>query len=429
MNLINKTENKRLVDRSMPLFLAVATLAVASYSAAADFSFKPSITISEEYTDNVFVNALLKKSDYITRTRPGFDLKYKAPFWDWDITYAYDFRYYAKQSIKNDNTQDASVKGLIKLVDEKLFLELSDTYKRVSLDSVRDAASESLFVNQTDSNTAVISPYIVLRPTAATTLKTGYRYINTLYKDPAAVDYTNHVGFVEAAYEVAPKLSLNLEYSFTRQESDVQQLNRHDAYLGSRYEYADKSFIFAMGGASLVYYSNHTHNTNPIWKGGITHTFDTVVVTLSTDVKYTDNAQGSPNLTKSYNASLNKTFERGTFSVNASYSDYSAADNVIVSTSVAAVNQDRKSYSCGFNSKYELLARLNGTLGLTYNYLTNEQLKSITRQYLVNSGLDYTFADELTAGLKYSFSDYSSAEIATDNRRVNRVVLEVKKVF
>jgi len=410
-------------------FFTVAMLAAAGQSAAADFTFKPSITVSEEYTDNVFLSSLTQKSDYITRTRPGFTSKYNAPFWEWDISYAYDFRYYARQSLKNDNTQEVNAKSLIKLIDEKLFLELSDTYKRVSLDNVRDTTTESLSFSQTDSNTAVISPYIVLRPSAATTIKAGYRYINTLYKDPSAVDNINHIGFMESSCEIAPKLSINLEYSFTRQESDLQQFNRHDAYLGSRYEYADKSFVFAMGGASLAYYNNGTKTKNPIWKGGITHTFDTVVVSLSTDVKYTDNAQGSPNLTKTYSASLNKYFARGTLSVNGTYSDYSAADNLVVSTSSVSVNQDRKSYSCGFISKYEMLEKLNGTLGLTYYHTTNEQQKSITRQYLVNSGLDYIFADELTASLIYYYSDSSSAQIALDNRKVNRIILEVKKVF
>jgi opacity protein-like surface antigen len=429
----NKMNKNGFANRNVPLLLAAAILAVASQSAAADFSFKPSITVSEEYTDNVFLTSAAPKSDYITRVLPGFTSKYNAPFWEWDISYAFDFRYYANQSRKNDNTQQVAAKGLIKLVDERLFLELSDTYKRVSLDSVRDTTTESLSIQQTDSNTAVISPYVMLRPTAATSVKTGYRYINTLYKDPSAVDSISHIGFMESSYEVAPKLSINLEYSFTRQESDLQQFNRHDAYLGSRYEYADKSFIFGMGGVSLVRYNNGVNTNNPIWKGGITHTFDTVVASLSTDVKYTDNAQGAPNLTKTYSASLNKTFARGTFTVNGSYSDYSATDNVAVLTptslTTAAVNQDRKSYVAGFSSKYELLAKLNGTLGLTYNHITNEQQKSITRQYQVNSGLDYTFADELTASLTYSYSDTSSAQIAADNRKVNRVTLEIKKVF
>jgi hypothetical protein len=429
MKLDIKMEKNGFANRHVPLFLAVAMLAVAGQSTAADFSFKPSITVSEEYTDNVFLTAQAPKSDYITRVMPGFTSKYNAPFWEWDISYAYDFRYYAKGNRKNDNTQQAAAKGLIKLVDERLFLELSDTYKRVSLDSARDTTNESLFFNQTDSNTATISPYVVLKPTSSIQLKAGYRYINTLYKEPTAVDTISHAGFMNLSHEVAPRMTVNLDYTFTRQESDIQQLNRHEAYLGPRYEYADKSFIFAQGGVNITYYSNHTRSTNPVWKGGITHTFDTIVASASTEVKYTDNTQGTPNLTKTYSGSLVKTFARGTFTVNGSYSDFSAADTVTSASAGTTANQDRKTYSGGFSSKYELLTKLNATLGLTYNYQTNEQQNAITRQYLVNSGLDYTFADELTASLTYNYSDSSSAQIAMDNRKVNRVVLEVKKVF
>jgi hypothetical protein len=425
----NRVKMNPSVDRYVYLLLAAAMLAVAGQSNAADFYFKPSITVSEEYTDNVFLTTRSKQSDYITRTMPGFALIYKAPFWDWDVKYNYDFRYYAKGSRGNDHTHDISTHGLIKLVDEKLFLSVNDSYRRISLDAARTSTSESLFVNQTDVNTATVSPFVVLRPTSGVTLKTGYRYINTLYISSAGVDTINHVGFMEASYEVTQKLSLNLDYIFTRQETEGLQFNRHEAFIGPRYEYADKSFIFAQGGANRTYYSNGTLVTNPAWKGGLTHTFDTAVVTLTTDVKYTDTPQGSSLLTKSYSASLSRSISRGNITLNASYSDFTASDVFNPLSGSATVNQDRKSYTVGFNSKYELFSKLNGTLGLTYNYLTNEQLKTITRQYLVNSALEYTFADELSASLTYNYSDSSSAQIVGDNWKVNRVILEVKKVF
>jgi len=429
-----KHKNELPADKRLILFCKYALVPAvvflfAGISSAADFSFKPSITVSEEYTDNVFLTTVSKKSDFITRAMPGFALKYNAPFWDWDIKYAYDFRYYAKGNRDNDQTHDINTQGLIKLIDEKLFLAVSDTYRRISLDAARTSTSESLFINQTDVNTAIVSPYLVLKPTSSTTLKTGYRYINTLYINSDGVDSINHVGFLEASYEITQKLSLKMDYTFTRQETTGLQLNRHEAFIGPRYEYADKSFIFAEGGANRTYYSNGTRVTNPAWKGGITHSFDTMVATLTTDVKYTDTPQGSSLLTKSYSAALNKVLSRGNISIYATYSDFSAADIINPLPGVTTANQDRKSYSCGFSSKYELLTKLNGTLGLTYNYLTNEQLSSITRQYYVNSALDYTFADELTASLIYNYNDSSSAQIVGDNWKVNRVILEVKKVF
>ncbi len=427
---LKSTNNKRDVFCNFfKVFLTAALFLFSVECGAADFSFRPSITVSEEYTDNVFLSSLTKQSDYITRVMPGFVMRYNAPFWDWDISYNYDYRYYAKRSRTDDQTHNANVRGLVRLIDEKLFLELNDTYSRISLDTSRTLASESLFVNQTDVNTATVSPYLSLRPTSNSTLRIGYRYINTLYSNSDAVDSISHVGFMDASYAASSNLSFNLEYSFTRQETVNLELNRHDAFLGPRYEYADRSFIFAMGGANHTDYGNGNLKTNPAWRAGITHTFDNTVATLSTDVRYTDTPQGSSLLTTLYSASITKPLPRGSVALNASYTKYSASDVVNPLPGATAVNDDRKNYSGGFTSRYELLDRLNGTIGLTYNYLINEQLNSITRQYLVNSGLDYTFGNDLIGSLTYNYTDSSSAQIIEDNRKVNRIILEFRKLF
>ena len=48
---------------------------------AADFTIRPSITVSEEYNDNVF-GTNIKTTDYITRLMPGITFGYVGPFWE-----------------------------------------------------------------------------------------------------------------------------------------------------------------------------------------------------------------------------------------------------------------------------------------------------------------------------------------------------------
>jgi hypothetical protein len=394
----------------------------------ADFSIKPSIAISEEYTDNVFENNLNKRSDYITRAQPGVSLNYKAPFWDWDLGYAFDYRYYARESRKDDTTHNGNLKGLVKLVDEKLFLELNDSYKRVSLDVTRDTTKDSLYQNQSDQNVGNVSPYLILRPTAAITIKTGYRYINTWYKDPQAVSKQDHVGFLETTYEVTPRFFANMGYTFTKEKPNSEKSGvasnsfiRHETYLGPRYEYAEKSFIFAQGGAIITNYDNRPETISPSWSAGITHTFDTVTATLNTSVKYSDDPLGgTTTLETTYGGNITKNFSRGTVILQGSYTEFSDAD---------ANKLKNRRYSGGFTSAFELLQDLQGTLGFTYEYYDNLLLVAFTRKYSADCGLNYSFGKELTAGLSYKYIDYSSAKIATDNKQVNRVILEVKKVF
>lgn len=413
-------DNKAAFGLTAATLLAL-TLAVPGQILAADYTFTPSLAVSEEYTDNVFENNYNKRADYVTRVLPGLAMKYKAPLWDWDLAYNFDYRYYAKGSRKDDNTHEITAKGLLKVVDEVLFLDVSDVYKRVSLDVTRDTSSESLFVNQSDQNIGIASPYLVLRPTVRMTVKTGYRYINTWYKDPQAISKQDHVAFIDNSYEFSPKFFLNTNYSFTREITSVSSLNRHEPRIGPRYEYADKSYIFAQGGVIITDYDNQNSETvNPSWSAGITHTFDTVTATLSTNVTYSDDPRSTATLETSYTANIVKTLKRGLVTLRGSYTEFADATADILKN---------KRYSGGFTSQYDILQNLRGTLGLTYEYYTDERLPAFTRKYFVDSGVTYSAGKDITIGLSYRYVDYSSPKIVADNYRVNRGILEVKKSF
>jgi hypothetical protein len=348
-------------------------------------------------------------------------MKYTAPLWDWDLGYAFDYRYYARNSRKDDTTHSINGRGLVKIIDEKLFLELSDTYKRVSLDVTRDTTNESLFANQSDLNVGIVSPYLVLHPTARLTLKSGYRYINTWYKDPQAVSRQDHVGFINSSYELSPTFFLTGDYTFTR-EIPVKNSSfyRHEASIGPRYEYAEKSFIYARGGFIASDYDNGTHLLNPSWNAGLTHTFDTVTTNVSTGTRYSDDPLGVSTLETTYSASLAKNLQRGSLTLQGSYTEFSDA---------IAGRLKNKRYSGGFTGAFELTQDLRGTLGLLYENYRELLINGTTDRYFVDCGLNYSFGKELTAGLSYKYIEYSSARIAADNKQVNRVMLEVKKVF
>ena len=396
-------------------------MAVAAPVLASDYSLIPWLAVSEEYTDNVYETHHNKKSDYITRVQPGVAMKYTAPLWDWDLSYSLDYLHYAKRNRNDDLNHNISGNGLVRIVDEVLFLEVSDVYKKVSLDVTRDISNESLYVNQSDQNVATVSPYLVLHPTSRLTLKTGYRYINTWYEKTQAISKQDHIGFISGEYEITPKFFLTADYIFTREiPENASNFYRHEAYLGPRYEYAEKSFIYAKGGFIDTDYDNGTHSFNPAWKAGLIHTFDSVIVDVSTGRDYTEDPLGVSTLSTYYKVILTKNLQRGTVSLHGSYTEFS-------DTTLDRITDKR--YSGGFNSEYELIRDLRGTLGLTYENYEDMRLNGTTDKYYVGCGLLYDFGNGLTVGLSYKYIDYSSKEIELDNKQVNRVILEVKKVF
>lgn len=416
--MISVTTNQRSV--CIGTVCALLLLGAARVSGA-DISIRPTLAISEEYTDNVFDSSVNKRSDYITRAQPGVSLKYMAPFWDWDLGYAFDYRNYARGSRHDDATHNINGRGLIKIADEVLFLEVSDVYQRVSLDVTRDTTIASLSSeNQSDQNVGTVSPYLVLRPTSRLTLKTGYRYINTWYEDESAISRQDHLGFITSSYDLSPTLLLTGDYTFTREISRNNGFYQHEAYLGPRFEYAEKSFIHARGGFIGTDYDNGPHVLNPSWDAGITHTFDTMILNVSTGTRYSADPRDTSTLETSYSASLTKNLPRGSLTLQGSYTEFSDAK---------ADHLENKRNSGGFAGAYELVQDLRATLGLSYEKYRDLLLNGTTDRYFVNCGLNYYFGKELTAAVSYRYINYSSAEIAADNREVNRVMLEVRKVF
>jgi len=416
-----------IVIRPRPILSGTACallLICAMQASGADYIIKPKITVSEEYTDNVF-DDLTNRTDFITRTQPGLLLKYSAPLWDWNLDYSYDYRYYARGSRTQDTTQNINGSGLVKIIDEKLFLELSDLYNRVSLNLARDTTNESLSVQQTDKNVGIVSPYLVLHPSNRLMVKSGYRYINTWYKDPSAVSKQDHVGFLNSSYELTPTFSLTGDYNFTREIPVINSsFYRQEAYLGPRFEYADKSFVFAKGGIISTDYDNGTYVLDPSWSAGLTHFFGTTTANLSAGTSYSDDPQGNSTFQTIYSVSLAKTLQRGSLTLQGSYAKFET-DVIVVSLN----KQNNRTYSGSVVAVYDLMQSLSANLGFTYQNYHDLLLDGTTDRYFVDCGLKYDFGKELTAGLSYKYSDYSSGEIASDNRRINRLSVEVKKVF
>lgn len=88
---------------------------------AAEVQFHPSLAVSEEFTDNVFLTEHDKVSEYITRVLPGFSLAYQAPVLTGDISYTFDYRHYARGTQSDEITHSADAKGLLTVHREKPF--------------------------------------------------------------------------------------------------------------------------------------------------------------------------------------------------------------------------------------------------------------------------------------------------------------------
>jgi hypothetical protein len=413
----------------MGVLLISSTLLCSSAPvSAADKSFKPSLSISEEVTDNIFEQSANKHTEYTTRIMPGAVFHYQSPFWTWDANYTFEYRNYARNSSSDNFLHDGAVKGSIALIQNFLFLDLSDTYHRVSLDVSRDLTTESsLFLNQTDQNIAIVSPYMLWRLRGDNTLKTGYRFTDTRYWDSIGIDTQQHSGFADLTHEFSSKFSISSGYAFTRLESQPNQYNQHDIYGGFRYEYADKSFVYGKIGNTWQQFDSGPNVSYLFWNAGITHDFSSAVATVETTVSTSTDPLSVSTKQTSYSGKLEKNLQRGMIGLYASYSEY-----VDVLTDVT----NHRTLRFSATGRHEILQDLTANLTAT-----GERFSEITVPVVVTSadypyrftgvaGLSYAFKDELTLSLTYTYVKYLlDLDTTAGSIQINKAVVEVRKAF
>lgn len=406
------------------LATVIAVCGFTNRATAEDRFFTPFLSISEEYTDNVYDTKDTKRTDYITRLRPGFTSNYQAPRWRWDLAYNLDYRYYARDSENNDISHDAGLKGSITLLENFFFLDLADTYKRISLDVVRDNTVSSTFANQTDQNIAIINPWLLWRPGQKTILKTGYRFTDTRYWKSDGIDKQAHNGYADIAHELTAKLSLLSNYTFTRQNSaENLDYDKHDASLGFKYTYADKSYLQASGGYTWQDFSDDNTARYLFWNASLVHDFSLFVATLTTRRQTTEDPLAESTRETSYLAKLDRTFERGAVGLSGGYTEY---ENYGITTTA-----NRKSL-ISMTGRYEIMSGVIASASLAgerYSYGT-PTLDDYPYRLIGNAGLTWQMMKALTLSLNYTHvSNQYHLDSTAGGWTTNRAILDLKMVF
>jgi len=389
---------------------------------AAEISFRPSLAISEEFTDNIFEVPTNKRNEFITRLQPGFSSRYQAPFWNWDMAYTFDYRRYERNNRGDEYTHNAALSGNLTLLNNYLFLDVSDTYRRVTLDVSRSAATESsLFLNQTDQNIAIISPFLLWRLRGDNTLKTGYRFGDTRYWNSAGIERQEQGAFADLNHEVTSNLSISADYAFTRLESVPAQYNKHDLSGGFRYVFAERSFIYGQIGNSWQHYNNGSDASYLFWNAGVTHDLGLVVATLETRVQTAIDPLAVSTRETNYSARFEKTLQRGMVGFSTSYAEF-------VNSQTDRTNQRRLSISG--TGRYEVLQSLTANLGVTAERFYLNTGADFPYHLNASGGLEYAINKDLTLSLNYTYdARRSSLDSARGEIVTNRAIVEVKKTF
>lgn len=412
---------KRHLYQAVASVLLVVAFGLARSAHAADFSFSPTLTVNEEYTDNIAEDKQRTLgSEFITRAMPSVALHYGTSFWVWDLAYRFEYRYYAQNKKKNEELHNGSAKTRLTLVDEMFFLDASDEYSRVSLDQSRDTTKESLFLNQSDQNIVTVSPNMVLRPTSKLILRPMASYQNIWYRDPAGVGRNVYSAGLGIDYQLTEKLTLISNYQYTLTDAENNLSRAHNLLSGVKYEFFKKSFIAVQGGYSWIK-TGQRYSSNPLWDISANYAGDIYNIRANAGQKYAnDPTSNRITLNSNYEIGLDLTFDRASLSfTSAIVKVENIPENTIFSIS----------YNNSASLRYQVYSKWEASLLYSFNYIDIRHSNTFTKVSAFTPGISYSYNDTTKISLNYKNTHMYSPTIAVDNKDINSIILEVAVAF
>lgn len=148
--------------RLLPLFATLVAL-LASPAWAQKWEVVPSLTVTETFSDNIFLaEEAAKQSDWVTQVIPAISIAGSGPRLRLNLTYAPEFIYYAEGSREQDVFHRGNAVVTAELAKQLLFVEGGarvDQYN-ISLLGPLTAGNVNITQNRTTASTAYVTPYL-----------------------------------------------------------------------------------------------------------------------------------------------------------------------------------------------------------------------------------------------------------------------------
>lgn len=447
------------------MFLVFAP-AAASDSRGAEFHIEPSIKLTGEYNDNILLEDDDEKEEYIARTMLGLGIEYTSLRFDLDILYAPEYRYfvnyddYGGEGDNDEIVHFLNAQGRYIFINNLLYIEASDVYERVSLDTTRDYTKLSSFLNQSDRNTFTLNPYIRIRPASLLTMNTGYKYIDVWYDSDEGIGGIDNIAYVDLNYELSRNTVLTAGYRFTMEEregdADVNDFNMHDVSVGGRYEYREGSTLSLEVGYSDLDYEEGNRYNYPFWNVGITHQIAALVTSFNTFRYLNADPTGDPRIVDRYGLAFrSSTYQafpenpnsisgpksggaggtpgddlgRTTFNLSFYLNGFTDTTPDDIDSITYGTDYDTVTYGTSA-SLYHLFSRKTiGNIEFTGEIEEDRDPDTYSSLYLAGARLIYLPTRDINLALSYAYTDSYSPDIEDDNFRNNKVIFRISKTF
>jgi hypothetical protein len=407
----------------MKNYLIAAFLLMSAASPAwAEPEWKASLSVSEEYNDNV-KEERHGEDDFVTTVRPALSYRHEGARTLLETSYKGAWSHYASGSRDHEFNHDAMLHGLLDVWEGFLFLDVRDTYRLVNQDRTRgEAVEDDSTVDQLQQNIFTFSPYITPRFGERGQAKVGYAYSNIWYDDADRDSKNIHRGFADAEYELSAQSALLMGYSYTQELWEDETLDRNIAYLGGRHAYAEHGVVYLKAGPQHTRYRDRdTSSSSLFWDAGLDHDFGSVLLHLGTGVSFEDDPDTGETYERKFGTlRLTKSWPRTVASVFSTLEEYEDRSDEV--SDGEAVRRT----ALGLSLSYELSERLTASMGLIHDFQNRSD--DDTRRWYANFGLKYALSERVGLSCWYRFKDSSSND-EDEEYQVNRIGVQITMTF
>jgi hypothetical protein len=231
----------------------------------------PSISISEEYNDNIFLDNRVRQWDFITGFSPGLSLIVNQPWWELKAGYSFTAEIYAKESRFNDAVSRQGFIGAATFRPSPgLTLYLSDTF----LNDRSTNVTAQVSTGRQESWTNTFSSGLTYQMTPRTSLSLGAAYTALRFLGRGGgVDSDTYSFLSNIGYAFTQRLSGFIGYNFTYLDLEVGDNSQtHNPIVGLSYQLTRTLTVTLSGGPAITLIAGDTFVT-PAGTAAITQLF------------------------------------------------------------------------------------------------------------------------------------------------------------
>ncbi|MBW2643054.1 MAG: outer membrane beta-barrel protein [Deltaproteobacteria bacterium] len=428
--------------KSRIFFIAACTLFLTtSITFAYQATFIPRISVSEEYTDNIFLTDSNKEHEYITIISPGFTAQILGKYSGAEISYDAGYSIYDKYDEYDGWRHNVEFSGWSEL-SKNTRLEVNNSFLRTE-DPLRDSDIAALRAENPEAlidstirrsrqiyytNTAGIN--LIHQFGRADSFNLGFIHSFLKNDDPDYEDNERYNPYAGLTYWFASEWGLNMNGSYTKGDFDdsddldgwygsARLIKRFSRHLEGFFQYAHTSVEYDGNSEDFQVY-------NP--SAGFVYTISKDT-SFSLEMGYAilDGEESSNKSAPSGIGNLTKTFKRGSINITGSAGyegSYFGAEGLGVA----------EFYELGGSATYQMTKHLSGNVfgsyrDNEYKEETPDREDKITR---VGLGLTMQALEWMSLGLDYAYRTVDSTvdiEEYDENRVFFRVTLSPPHPF